>query len=235
MDLNYARYLLEKTKQDYNLLAENFSRTRQFTWDIEILSQYVSNGDTVLDLGCGNGRLIKVLKKYKIKYFGLDISEKLIEIAKKQYPKYKFEVGDILSLPYSDNFFDKVFAIRIFHHIPSEDFRLQALKEIKRVLKPKGLLILTVWNVWGSKYKINLLRVLKYSILKIVRKSKLDFKDAFIPWWKVGEEVKRYFHFFTKGELKKIVQKGGFWVEKIWTSNFRGHSDIYLIARKDQK
>jgi len=232
MNLKYAKYLLEKTKRDYNLLAENFSRTRQFTWDIEILSQYVRSGDIVLDLGCGNGRLLKVLKKHKIKYFGLDISEKLIEIAKKQYPQYNFTVGDILRLPYPDNFFNKVFAIRILHHIPSEKFRLQVLKEIKRVLEPRGLLILTVWNVWGSKYKINLLRMLKYSFLKVIGRSKLDFKDAFIPWWKTGEKVERYFHFFTKGELKKLVEREGFKVEKTWTSNFRGHSDIYLIAKK---
>lgn len=232
MDLEYAKYLLEKTRKDYNLLAEDFSRTRQFTWDIEILSQYASDGDSVLDLGCGNGRLLEILKKRQIEYFGLDTSEKLIEIARKKYLQNRFEVGDILKLAYSDNFFNKVFAIRILHHIPSKELRLQALQEMKRVLKPGGILILTVWNVWGSKYKINLLRMIKYGILRIIGRSKLDFGDAFIPWWKVGEQVKRYFHFFTKGELKNLAQRAGFLVEKTWSSKFNGHSDIYLIVQK---
>jgi ubiquinone/menaquinone biosynthesis C-methylase UbiE len=232
MDLEYAKDLLAKNIKDYEMLAEDFSRTRQFTWDIEILSQYTSDGDTVLDLGCGNGRLLEVLKKHRIEYFGPDASKKLIEIARQKYPQNKFEVGDILNLPYSDNFFNKVFAIRTLHHIPSKEFRLQALKEIRRVLKPGGVLILTVWNVWGSKYKINLLRVIKYSFLKIIGKTKLDFGDTFIPWWKMGEKVKRYFHFFTKKELKNLTEEVGLEVEKIWSSKFRGHSDIYLIAKK---
>jgi len=232
MNLEYAKYLLEKTRKDYDLLAEDFSRTRQFTWDIEILSQYISNGDIVLDLGCGNGRSLEILKEKKIDYFGLDVSKKLIEIAKKKYPQNRFEVGDILKLPYPDNFFDKVLAIRILHHIPSKEFQLQALQEIKRILKPGGLLILTVWNAWGSKYKINLLRMMKYAILRIIGRSKLDFGDALIPWWRVSEKIERYFHFFTKNELKKLVKETGFRVEKIWSSKFNGHSDIYLIAKK---
>jgi len=231
MDLEYAQYLLEKTIKDYNLLSEDFSRTRQFTWDIEILSQYVLNGDMVLDLGCGNGRLLEILKKKKIEYFGLDASQKLIEIARKKYPQNRFEVGDILKLPYPDNFFDKVLAIRILHHIPSKEFQLQALQEIKRILKPGGLLILTVWNVWGSKHKINLFRVIKYGFLKIIGRSKLDYGDAFIPWWKVKEKTLRYFHFFTKRELRSLVQEAGFEVEKLWSCQFQGQSDIYLVAQ----
>jgi ubiquinone/menaquinone biosynthesis C-methylase UbiE len=231
MKEKYAQFLLEKTIKDYNLLAGDFSRTRQFTWDVEPLSKYVLDGDRILDLGCGNGRLLKVFKEQKIDYFGLDASEKLIKIARKEYPKSKFKVGDILSLPFPDNFFDKVFVIRTLHHVPSQKLRLQALKEIRRVLKPGGILILTVWNVWGLRYKINLLRVIKYSFLKIIGRSKLDFGDAFIPWWKLGEKTSRYFHFFTKRELKNLVEKSNFKTEKMWSSKFNGHSDIYLIAK----
>jgi len=232
MDLDYAKYLLEKTRQDYNLLAADFSRTRQFTWDIEPLSKYVFQEDKVLDLGCGNGRLLEIFKGMEIDYFGLDFSEKLIEIAQRKYPQNKFIVGDVLSLPFPNNFFDRVFAIRFLHHIPSKEFRNQALKEIKRVLKPKGTLILAVWNVWGSKNKINVLRMVKNCFLKIIGKSKLDLGDALIPWWKMDETVLRYFHFFTKKELKKIVEENNFEVDKIWPSKFNGHSDIYLVAKK---
>jgi len=232
MDREYAEYLLKKTIRDYNLIAEDFARTRQFTWDIESLSQYVWDGEKILDLGCGNGRLLEIFKDKKIDYFGIDSSEKLIEIAKKKYHTAKFQVGDILNLSFPNNFFDKVFAIRILHHIPSHNFRLQLLKEIKRVLKPEGFLILTVWNVWRSKYKINLLRMVKYSLLKLVGRSKLDFGDAFVPWWKLNEEILRYFHFFTESGLKKLVRKSNFTIKEIWHPSLRGHSDIYLVAQK---
>jgi len=232
MERKYAQFLFKKTQEDYNLLAEDFSRTRRFLWDIEQLSKYVLNGDKILDLGCGNGRLLEIFKGRQIDYFGLDSSEKLIEIAEKEYPKNRFGVGDILHLPFPNNFFNKVFTIRTLHHIPSEKFRLQALREIKRVLKPGGILILTVWNAWGSKYKINLLRMIKNCFFKIIWKSKLDFGDAFVPWGKVNEKVLRYFHFFTRGELKNLVQKSDFKIKDIWASKFNGYSDIYLIAEK---
>jgi ubiquinone/menaquinone biosynthesis C-methylase UbiE len=58
MDKNYAKYLLEKIRKDYNLIADDFSNTRNFiSEDIIILSKYTKEGDKVLDLGCGNGRL----------------------------------------------------------------------------------------------------------------------------------------------------------------------------------
>jgi SAM-dependent methyltransferase len=227
-----AKLLLAKTCQDYNLIAQHFSRTRQFVWDLEPLAEYVKAKERVLDLGCGNGRLLEILKDKDIDYFGVDISEKLIEIAKKRYPGANFQVADVLNLPFANNFFDKVFAIRIFHHIPSQKLRLQFLKEVRRVLKPGGFLVLTVWNVWGSKHKKNLLRVIKYGLLKIIGKSKLDFKDAFIPWRLTEGRVLRYFHFFTKRELRKILKRSSFEVKKVWTFRKFSHSDIYLVAKK---
>ncbi|MDI6591975.1 MAG: class I SAM-dependent methyltransferase [Patescibacteria group bacterium] len=243
MEKSYAEYLFKKTIKDYNLIAKDYSRTREFIWDIEPLSQYVFTGEKILDLGCGNGRLLKVLKDKRIDYIGVDSSEKLIEIAKKKYPPQplkdkkeiflptvKFQVADSLNLPFSNNYFDKVFSIRTFHHIPSKEFRLQFIKEIRRVLKPGGLLILTVWNVWGSKDKTNLLRLIESTFLKIIGRSKLDFGDALIPW---GKKILRYYHFFTKSGLKKIAKEGGLKIEEIWTSlGPSQYSDICLVAEK---
>lgn len=248
MDKVFARYLLEKTKKDYNLIAGEYSETRHFTWDVESLAQYAIPGEKILDLGCGNGRLLEVLKDKNIDYIGLDNSEKLIEIAKRNYlhpPKFsvfvknevvsnegkiwraraKFQVSDALDLPFSDNFFDKVFSTRVLPHIPSKEFQLQFLKGAKRVLKPGGLLILTAWYVYGLSIKRNFLLMLKNAFLKIVGKSELDFGDALIPW---NRKVMRYYHFFTKRELQNLAEESGFKIKKIWTTPF----DIYLIAEK---
>lgn len=247
MEKEYAKYLLKKIKKDYNLIAAEYARTREFIWDIEPLAQYVFAGERVLDLGCSNGRLLKILKEKRIDYIGVDSSEKLIEIAQKKYPPksrppehknkkdiflptVKFQVADALNLPFPNNYFDKVFSIRTFHHIPSSEFRLQFIKETKRVLKPGGVLILTVWNVRGSKDKTNLLRLIKSTFLKIIGKSKLDFGDTLVPW---DKKVLRYYHYFTKNELKKIIEKSGLKIKKIWTfSGPAQYSDIYVVAEK---
>lgn len=165
--------------------------------------------DKVLDLGCGNGRLLQLLKDMDIEYFGIDNSEELIRLAKQEYPNNNFRVADALNLPFPDNYFDKVYGIAIFHHIPSEELRLRFLEEVKRVLKPKGILIMTVWNLNQIK---NWKLILKYSFLKIIGLSKLDFGDVLVPWAKTCQ---RYVHNFSRRGLSKLVKKAGFQVKEI--------------------
>lgn len=233
MEKKYAEYLLQKTQKDYNLIASDYARTRAFlSEDIKKLADDASPGEKILDSGCGSGRLFGVLKEKKVEYYGIDFSEKLIEIAKKNFPDGNFQVGNTLKLPFPDNFFDKVYSISVLHHIPSEEFRFQYLKEAKRVLKQRGLLILRVWDFWKRKKGLTLL--LKYTFLKLIRKSKLDFFDIFFPWRNSKGEIliERYFHCFTKKELEKLVKKVSFEIKKSWREGKDPRTNIYLIAQK---
>lgn len=238
MDKEYAKYLLAKIKDDYNLIAEDFSRTRAFVpkklknW----ICQYIFAGEKVLDWGCGNGRFYQVFKNLGVDYFGIDISEKLIEIAKNKYPKAKFQVASSFNLSFPDNFFDKILSIAVFHHIPSEEFRLRFLKEAKRILKPEGILVLMVWSLNPFKMLLigqwkRTLSFFKFLILKIFGRSKLDFKDFYIPW---GKTCQRYVHYFTKDELQRLIEKAELKIKEIGI--LRGpktkESSIYLIAGK---
>jgi len=252
MNLDYAEYLLKKTIQDYNLIAEEFSRTRERIWpEMRFLfDEYLIPREKILDIGCGNGRFLEIFKEKKVDYFGVDSSERLIEIAKKRYPEkeflplakgmpeakgvHKFQVASALNLPFPDNYFDKVYSIAILHHIPSEEFRFQFLKEARRVLNQEGLLILTVWNLWQRKTAWKLL--FKHTFLKIAGKSKLDFKDIFYPWKSSDGKIliQRYIHFFTKNELEKLAKKSNFKIKEIGILKRKEgiQSNIYLIAEK---
>ena len=230
MNKKYARYLLQKTIQDYNLIAEHFSRAREKIWEEMrfLFDDYLIPGEKVLDLGCGNGRFYEAMKDKKVDYFGVDSSEKLIEIAKNKHPGVRFQVADALNLPFPNNYFDKVYSIAVLQHIPSQEFRLQFLKEIKRVLKPKRLLILTVWNLWqGRSWKLNF----RFAILKILGMSKLDFKDVLVPW---GKSCQRYIHCFSQKELKKLTEKADFKVKEsgILKRPAMKDSNIFLVAEK---
>ena len=238
MDKNYAEKILEQTKHDYNLIAGRFSSTRttrNFIWkDLEPLVDYTNSGDKVLDAGCGNGRLYPALKERNIEYFGIDNSDQLIKIAKEKFPEANFQIADILKIPFPDNYFDKIYCIAVLHHIPSDELRLQAMKELKRALKPKGLLILTVWNLWQRKNIWN--QVFMNMLRKIIGKSQLDARDILNPWKDQTGKVlaQRYIHAFTKVELKKIAEKAGFKVKEVGIT-FRPelkNNNIYLVAEK---
>lgn len=230
MDKDYAIYLLKKTRQDYDLIAEQFSNTRRFIWKgFEFLSQYVFPKEKILDLGCGNGRLLQLFRDLEMEYVGVDSSQKLIEIAEQTYPNDTFQVAEALDLPFSPNSFDKVFSVAVLHHIPSEKLRLKFLEEAKRVLKPEGLLILTVWDLW--KKPDTFLKVTKFCLLKVLRRSKLDCRDILVPWQK---KTDRYIHCFTKAELKKLVQKSGMKFKEAGVLKIPGtqNYNIYIIAEK---
>ena len=235
MDKEYAKYLLEKTRQDYDIIAEDFTRTRTYIpEDIRELGDYSLAGERILDSGCGSGRLFEVFNGKNIDYFGTDISERLIRIAQEKYPEAKFQTADALNLPFPENFFDKVYSISILHHIPSQYFQLQYLKEAKRVLKPGGILILRVWDFWRRKATPRL--IFEYTFLKLIGRSKLDFKDVFVPWKDSEGEilVQRYFHCFTKKELENLAKKAGFIIKKIWRSGKDPKTNIYLVAEKQK-
>lgn len=223
MNKEYANYLLNKTKNDYNLIADDFSRTRAVAWqETSFLFSGLKPGENVLDLGCGNGRFYELLKNTN--YTGVDNSEKLIKIAKQKYPKAKFQIGDALNLNFPNNYFGKIYSIAVLHHIPSKELRCQFLKEAKRILKKDGKLILTVWKSTNSSLLI------KYTILKIIGKTKLDFKDTLEPW---SDKTDRYYHWFSKNELASLVKQAGFKIEKIGViKNEKGNrQNIYIIAK----
>lgn len=231
MKKEYAKYLLNGNKKNYSEFAKEFSAKRAIVWpELEFLfDNYLMAGDRVLDSGCGNGRFYEVFKDKDVSYVGVDFSETLIEIAKNNYPKTEFRAANALDLDFPNNFFDKIFSIAVLHHIPSKDFRLKFLKEARRILKPGGFLILTVWNLWS--YPKKRIEILKSNLKKILGISRLDFNDIIIPS-KVFPKI--YFHCFTKKELEDLVLESNFKLKESGFLDRGSHkkANIYLAAEK---
>jgi ubiquinone/menaquinone biosynthesis C-methylase UbiE len=97
-------------------------------------------GQRVLDLGCGPGDGTAKLNAAGATAVGLDYSGGMLETARKDAHNLgRLTRGDAGRLPFKDGAFDKVICTNSFHHYPNH---LAALREMRRVLRPGGLLVL---------------------------------------------------------------------------------------------
>ena len=236
MDKKLAQDLVTKTRNDYNKVADHFSSTRYaFNWSRvaeAIKKMQIKTGSNLLDLGCGNGRVIDILKSTGVNYTGLDISEELIKLAQEKYPKEKFIVGDLLGTPFGDSEFDYVLSLATLHHIPSEELRLKALEEVHRILKPSGTFLITVWYFWDdSKFKK---QIDEESLRQTAGKSKLDYGDFLKPWRDSNRNVlaERYFHAWKKTEMKDLLEKTGFKNIRLCDNNEDRNNNLIVTANK---
>lgn len=107
--------------------------------------------EPVLDIGCGNGFVTKILlsgrgEKFE---FGIDLSANEIKRARLSGSFKHCSVASVYNLPFNDNSFNTVFSNSVFEHLQDLDL---ALKEVSRVLKPNGRFIITVPSSYLTKY-----------------------------------------------------------------------------------
>jgi len=155
----------------------------------------------VLDLACGSGRHTLYLAKLGFEVYGIDISEEGIKIAKSLLDKNniyaELTIGSMYEkLPYDNNFFDGIICIRSLNHSTIENIR-KAIGEMERVLKPEGLVYITVRK-------------------RVSKKKRLPFKEiaprTYIPL--EGKEKGVIHYLFNKSILKKEFHN--FKIHKLW-------------------
>jgi ubiquinone/menaquinone biosynthesis C-methylase UbiE len=229
MKSDIVNKILNETEIGYDLMAEKFSQTRKFFWrGMEFIGDYAKDRDKILDYGCGNGRLLELFAGKNIEYSGADISQKLIDIAQSKYPNHDFQkISGSQKLPYPDDYFNGVYSIAVFHHVPSKQLKAEMANELYRITKPDGHIIITAWNIWQKPYFKN---VLENWMKMIIGKSNLDWNDCYIAFTNnKGEVFNRYHHAFTRRELGKLFSQAGFEIERCDIINSR---NIVLIAKK---
>ncbi len=138
-------------------IFQSFWHTKKISLAKKIINQFKFGN--CLDVGCASGYMIsEIAKSYpNVKYFGIDIYDKAIQYARITYPYIKFKVASAENLPFEKNFFDLILFYETIEHV--EDPK-KCLREIKRVLKKDGILILTmdsgnllfriVWFLWEN-------------------------------------------------------------------------------------
>jgi ubiquinone/menaquinone biosynthesis C-methylase UbiE len=140
LELAYENEMAHRYNRDYHeppimkMHAENF---------VKYISSVVRPGDRVLDLGCASASLWDLFKKNfdeSVSLVGVDISEKMLDEARKHHPDGDFRIGEMTAIPCESGAFDVVIVSSAFHHIADSVLPL-ALAEINRVLDEHGTLI----------------------------------------------------------------------------------------------
>lgn len=223
--------ILSQIEQGYDRMAEKFSGTRSFFWrDLEFIKDHIKPKDKILDFGCGNGRLFEFLKDKSVDYYGVDVSQNLINIARERYPNFSKNItknSGKAKLSFPDNYFDVVVSIAVFHHFPDKKYREDWARELHRITKPGGKIIITCWNLWQKRYRKYIWKDL---FKKLIGQNKLGFLDCEIPFKNnAGEVFTRFHHAYTKKELGNIFEKADFRKIKVDIIN---NKNLVLIGKK---
>jgi len=111
---------------------------------VKDISDYykLKSGDKILDIGCAKGFMLYDFIKFNPQFdvYGIDISEYAIENCIESL-KGKLQVGNAISLPYPDKYFDLVISINTHHNLDGEDI-IKAFNELQRVTKKNSYIIL---------------------------------------------------------------------------------------------
>lgn len=233
MDTEREHELIAIVRNNYQTIAPDFAakRERPLWPEIARLAASVPAGASVLDVGCGNGRLYRALAGRDIAYLGIDPNRALIDWARKKHAGVgiEFHHGDLLapsSLPSSQ--FEWIFAIAVLHHLPGRERRAAALIEMVKRLKPEGRLVISVWDLWvRPRERRALLRNLGK---KLIGRYPYDWNDLVFPWKdSSGQAVsERYYHAFTRGELGRLARRTSAKIDCLYQDGY----NYYLILRK---
>ena len=134
----YISYLIFRT-----MGTTTFVRRIEWRKILEWLNP--EEGERILDIACGVGELSLKIARRGGEVYGIDTSEAAIKFANRLSERAKiaceFKIGDAEHLPYPDDNFDKIVCSSSLEHFNDDN---QALQEMRRVLKPKGKVVLTV-------------------------------------------------------------------------------------------
>ncbi len=204
---------MENQEKIWDDLAESWNNFKQKPLPIVkyFKDKYANNAGRIIDLGCGNARNLIPFKDFEC--YGIDFSEEMLRYAellsKKHGLKIKLKKSSLEKLDFKDNFFDFVLMLASLHHIETNEKRINTLKEIYRILKKDGIVLITVWNKWQLNF--------------LFRK-----KDTLIPWNKKDKIYYRYYHLFGYFELKKLLKKINF---KILESKINKGNLIFIVKK----
>jgi SAM-dependent methyltransferase len=202
---SYDRVAAEYARQFRDEMDKKPFDRKMLDWLVE----KVNRSGVICDLGCGPGQIASYLHASGINACGIDLSTEMVEQAKRLNPDIPFQQGDMLALTeVPDESYAAIAAFYSIIHIP-RCLVVNALQELKRVLRPQGALLLA--------FHIGQQTVHRGEFL--------------------GQKVSLDFHFFETEEMKSHLGRAGFELEEVierdpYTDVEYPSRRAYIFARK---
>lgn len=248
---------MKAEKERWNIVAKEYSKkvegkeSQGFLIRENCLNPYLFSslgdvkGKKILDYGCGDGWLSGKLKERGADIEGCDISEKFIDIAKKNYPDIKFSVIN-KKTSYKDNEFDIVLSNIVLHI--TEDYK-NLLNEMYRILKPNGKCIVTIMHPRHYKEEqINLSKPEEKLEIKVegsipvvyYKRNPEIYEKAFNDaGFKINNKIECIAKSLISPELKKYSEKPFFllyetekWIRYAASAVMSNEKGLVLMAKR---
>jgi len=204
-NIHQRHWDLEKNAASYAKKYDSYIEKQGTAWglytnesELKAIKKLTKNinltGKTIIDAGCGNGRLLSAYSEAKRK-IGIDTSLILLQAAKKREPDFWFVCGQLEDMPFKDCVADFSISIRVYQHLHAPE---HAFDEMVRTTKPSGYVSLELYN------KLNLKELYK-------RFRMLKFMNKRWPW---GLDYDRYYSYreiekWCRDNFVKPIQYSG--------------------------
>lgn len=172
-------------EQGYNRIAEDYYTHRnlsKFDNELEEFAYLLPDNAHILDVGCGAGiPTSKFLTEKGIKVTGIDLSDTMLNLARKNVPNADFIKMDMNELEFSENTFDGIISVYALFHVPKEN-HFDIFEQFFKILKPGGILMINTgvsesegtsrffgvpmfWSNFSPKTTLDLVKKAGFSII----------------------------------------------------------------------
>jgi SAM-dependent methyltransferase len=233
--------LLDLNRDFYASFAEHFAASRSLS-DPALTSilPYLPHGATILDVGCGNGRLALLLDRERpgSEYVGVDAIPGLIDEARAragQLPRtdVTFRIVDVTRRGWTDDLphvpFDCVVILAVLHHLPDFNLRARVLGDVAGILKPRGYAIVSTWRFLAHQRMRR--KIVDWDEVGI-GEADLESGDYLLDWQRGGRGL-RYCHLVDEQEVERLAAASGFVVRETFRAGGR-EGDLSLFAILDR-
>jgi tRNA (uracil-5-)-methyltransferase TRM9 len=240
MDVSTVEALLRLNRTFYDRFARQFAQSRtpnQPGW--QRLLPFLPQGGRLLDVGCGHGRLARLLDQQgrRVAYVGVDGSQELLAIARAGAAALaiptSFVDADVTSDGWIEQLparhFDAIVALAVLHHIPGGQGRRNLLAQLTGLLAEEGVLALSTWQFLNEARLRR--KIMPWSAAGLMPEQ-VEAGDYLLDWQRGGAGL-RYCHLVDETELAALAGQAGLQIQAMFQDDGRGKNlNLFAVLRR---